>query len=140
MDSVSKERRSQIMAHVKGKDTTPELRVRSLVHRLGYRFRLHCQGLPGRPDLVFPARKKVIFVHGCFWHRHEGCPSTRTPKSRVEFWRAKLEGNAARDARQLDELKDMGWGTMVIWECEVDRIDLPERIRTFLGKGKAKVC
>lgn len=140
MDNVSKERRSQIMAQVKGKDTTPELRVRSLVHRLGYRFRLHRQGLPGRPDLVFPARKKVIFVHGCFWHRHEGCPSTRTPKSRVEFWRAKLEGNAARDARQIEELNAMAWDTMVIWECEVDRIDLPERIRTFLGKGKAKVC
>jgi DNA mismatch endonuclease, patch repair protein len=140
VDTVSKERRSQIMARVRGKDTSPELRVRSLVHRLGYRFRLHRRDLPGRPDLVFPARKKVIFVHGCFWHRHQNCPANRTPKSRVEFWTAKLDGNAARDARKMSELKDMGWDALVIWECEVDRIDLPKRIRTFLGKGKAKVC
>lgn len=135
VDSVTRQRRSEIMARVRAKDTTPELAVRSMVHRMGYRFRLHRRDLPGCPDMVFPSRRKVIFVHGCFWHRHSGCPLSRIPKTRVEFWTSKLEGNAARDAKHLGALKAKGWRALVIWECETGKIDVARRIRTFLGKA-----
>ena len=135
VDSVTRQRRSEIMALVKAKNTTPELAIRSMVHRMGYRFRLHRRDLPGCPDMVFPSRRKVIFVHGCFWHRHSGCPMARIPKTRVEFWTSKLEGNAARDAKHLEDLKAKGWRALVIWECETGKIDVARRIRTFLGKA-----
>lgn len=106
------------MSRIRGSDTKPEVRVRSLLHRLGYRFRLHVRNLPGRPDIVLPKHRTVIFVHGCFWHRHEGCRYAYTPKSRVEFWQAKFDENVARDQRQRRELEALGWAVAVVWECE----------------------
>ena len=133
VDSLTPAQRSERMSRIKGKNTKPELFVRRLVHGLGYRYRLHEKRLPGRPDLVFAGRRKVIFVHGCFWHRHEGCRLTRWPKTRLDFWGPKLEGNAARDRDVERELSQLGWDVMVIWECEVkDRAALAPRIRAFL--------
>jgi len=133
MDTLTVAQRSDRMARVRGKDTGPELVVRRLVHRLGYRYRLHQRDLPGRPDLVFTGRGKVIFVHGCFWHRHKRCALARLPKSRGEFWLPKLEGNAARDTRNVRALRYLGWGVMTVWECQLrDTKRLTERIRRFL--------
>ena len=134
MDTLSAEARSERMGRVRSRDTKPEMVVRRLVHSLGYRYRLHGRKLPGRPDLVFARRRKVIFVHGCFWHRHgESCPLTRWPKSRLEFWRPKLEGNQERDRRNERELEKIGWDALVIWECEIQRLDiLGEKIKFFL--------
>ncbi|WP_245163669.1 very short patch repair endonuclease [Burkholderia latens] len=121
------------MSRIKGKNTKPELIVRSLVHRMGYRYRLHRKGLPGRPDLVFAKRRKVIFVHGCFWHRHEGCRLARLPKSRLDFWRPKLDANAKRDKEVELRLAELGWKVLTIWECEVkEGAALASRIRAFL--------
>lgn len=125
------------MARVRSKDTKPEMQVRRLVHAMGYRYRLHDRKLPGHPDLVFKGRRKVIFVHGCFWHRHEGCGLARLPKSRLDFWLPKLEGNRLRDARKLEQLNQLGWTSLVIWECELKDICLLEkRLKTFLGWGQ----
>lgn len=135
MDTLTREQRSERMSHVRGADTKPEMIVRRLAHGLGYRYRLHRRGLPGRPDMVFPGRRKVIFVHGCFWHRHpdSACALARLPKSRLDFWRAKLEGNRARDERNEARLVEMGWGVLVIWECQLrDRGALEKKIRGFL--------
>lgn len=134
-DTLSASQRSERMGRVRGKDTGPELAVRRLVHRLGYRYRLHRTGLPGKPDLVFPGRRKVIFVHGCFWHRHPdpACKLARLPKSRQEFWLPKLEGNRARDIRNEQELTARGWGVLAIWECQVKDVErLENMIRGFL--------
>lgn len=123
------------MSRVRGTDTKPELAVRRLVHAMGYRYRLHGRRLPGRPDLVFAGRRKVIFVHGCFWHRHPdpNCKLARLPKSRLDFWRAKLEGNRERDLRNEETLKEQGWEALVIWECQLrDRDRLRDTIRGFL--------
>lgn len=123
------------MAQVKGRDTNPELIVRSLVHRLGYRFRLHVDWLPGRPDVVFSSRRKALFVHGCFWHHHTKCPGARIPKSRVGFWSSKIMANKARDRRNLAALTRQGWKYLVVWECEVRDIDsLAGRIIQFLDE------
>lgn len=124
------------MALVRGKDSKPEMIVRRLVHGEGYRYRLHRKGLPGSPDLVFPGRRKAIFVHGCFWHRHPDpdCRLARIPKSRQVFWLAKLEGNRARDLKKEGELATLGWQSLVIWECELRNSDeLRRRILRFLG-------
>ena len=123
MDSLSPEHRSEIMARVRGRDTRPELLVRSLTHRLGYRFRLAGGGLPCRPDLVFASRRKVVLVHGCFWHSHNACPNARVPKSRRAFWAGKLSANKARDRRNLGRLTRMGWSYLVIWECELASLE-----------------
>lgn len=121
------------MSRIGGKDTGPEMVVRRMVHSMGYRYRLHQSKLPGRPDLVFAGRRAVIFVHGCFWHRHAGCELARMPKSRLEFWGPKLEANAARDARKIDELRAAGWRVLVVWECElVDAAKLRSRLAEFL--------
>lgn len=136
MDTISTKRRSEVMALVRSKDTKPELVVRHLVFRLGFRFRLHYPGLPGKPDLVFPRFSKVIFVHGCFWHRHQGCKGCRMPKTRLEFWAPKLLNNARRDAAAISKLRRMGWGVMVIWECQTRSGAigvLERRIKRFLG-------
>lgn len=134
MDTLSPGERSERMGRVRGKNTKPEMLVRGLVHGLGYRYRLHGRSLPGHPDLVFRKRRKVIFVHGCFWHRHEGCPLCRMPKSRIEFWQRKLEGNKRRDETNQERLRAMGWDFLVVWECELkNRDDLANRIRNFLG-------
>jgi DNA mismatch endonuclease (patch repair protein) len=135
MDTLTPAERSARMARVKGKGSSAEMTVRRLVHAMGYRYRLHGGKLPGRPDLVFPGRKKVIFVHGCFWHRHPDpdCKLARLPKSRQDFWIPKLEGNRARDLRQLEELKALGWSALILWECELkNEAFLENEIRTFL--------
>lgn len=117
MDQLSPADRSALMSRVKGKDTRPELLVRKHLHAKGFRYRLGGCGLPGRPDLVLSKHRTVVFVHGCFWHRHPGCALARTPKSRVEFWTTKLDANKARDARVQRELAALGWHVIVVWEC-----------------------
>jgi DNA mismatch endonuclease, patch repair protein len=109
-----------MISGIRGKDTAPELRVRRFVHRAGLRFRLHVRDLPGRPDLVLPKHRSVVFVHGCFWHQHDGCVKAVMPSSNREFWQAKLEGNRARDIRHRAELERLGWTVHVIWECELN--------------------
>lgn len=126
-------KRSEIMSRIRGRDTKPELVVRRIAHRLGFRYRLHRQDLPGRPDIVFPRYRAIIMVHGCFWHRHPGCKYAYTPKTRVQFWRKKFEGNVVRDRRIELALSELGWRTMVIWECETkDHQDVAARIESFL--------
>jgi len=121
------------MSLVRSKDTKPELVVRRLAHSLGYRHRLHRRDLPGTPDLVFPKRRKVIFIHGCFWHRHSCSNGDRMPRSRVRFWRAKLQGNAIRDRRMGRKLRKMGWKVLTLWECQInDGQSLRARLVTFL--------
>lgn len=110
--------RSRLMSRVRQRDTTPEIVVRRAVHALGYRFRLHRKDLPGTPDLVFPGLRTALFVHGCFWHAHPGCKSATVPKTRTEWWRAKLQGNVARDALAESRLQAMGWQVGVVWGCE----------------------
>ena len=119
-DRLTKERRSWNMSRIRGKDTTPERRVRSMLHGMGYRFRLHRKDLPGKPDIVFVSRRVVLFVHGCFWHRHRGCKNCTTPTNNREFWTEKLEGNAARDKTNRLALSKLGWSSFVIWECETE--------------------
>ena len=126
-DIVNSKRRSEMMAGVRGRDTAPELAVRRIAHRMGFRFRVHRKGLPGRPDLVFPRHRLVVFVHGCFWHRHEGCRYASTPKSRIDFWTDKFAANVDRDARQQAALRALGWQVLVIWECESKRSAFVER-------------
>ena len=132
-DVFTPEDRAWVMRAVKGKDTKPEMIVRRLAHALGYRFRLHRKDLPGKPDLVFPGRRKVIFVHGCFWHGHECARGSRQPKQNAEYWRNKIARNVERDADNLQALERLGWQTQVIWECEMkDRDALADRLRAFL--------
>lgn len=119
MDHVSKAKRSEIMRAVKSKDTSAEVAIRRMIFRLGYRYRLHAAELPGRPDIVFRRRRKAIFVNGCFWHGHKGCSKARLPKSRIEYWRHKLEVNQNRDKKNLAELRRMGWDVLVLWQCEI---------------------
>jgi DNA mismatch endonuclease (patch repair protein) len=124
------------MARIRGRDSAPELVVRRLVHGMGYRYRLHERTLPGTPDLAFRSRRKVIFVHGCFWHRHSalGCKLARLPKSRLDFWLPKLEGNRARDEMNESKLKELAWEYLTVWECELsDMASLRRRIRSFLN-------
>ncbi len=139
-DTISKQRRSELMSRIRSKNSKVELLVRSLVHRMGYRFRLHRKDLPGKPDLVFAGRRKVIFVHGCFWHWHPdpNCKQARMPKSRQEFWRPKLEGNRRRDRENRQKLIELGWEVLEIWECEArDPEKIQSRIRAFLGPTNA---
>lgn len=125
------------MQAVRSKNTKVELFVRSTVHRLGYRFRLHRKDLPGTPDIVFPARKSVIFVHGCFWHGHE-CPRGNLPSSNVDFWEAKIQRNRERDSRSEKQLRKEGWRALTVWECETrDEDTLVKRICHFLGQGSS---
>nr|WP_280514940.1 very short patch repair endonuclease [Aureimonas sp. ME7] len=134
-------KRSKLMARVRQKDTTPEMALRRTLHRLRYRFRIHVRTLPGTPDIVFPSRRKAIFVHGCFWHRHAGCHKMTTPKTRVEFWQAKFDRNVERDASVVRMLEDMGWSVLTIWECQTEVEDEMRRLATdFLGPpGGCKV-
>ncbi|NTF17666.1 DNA mismatch endonuclease Vsr [Agrobacterium rubi] len=125
-DVFTPEKRSWVMSRIGGKDTKPEMRVRKAAHAMGLRYRLHRKDLPGRPDLVFPSRGVALFVHGCFWHRHEGCRLASTPSTNVEFWRDKFERNVQRDQRSSKLLIDEGWQPSVIWECETRKsADLP---------------
>ena len=128
------EARRRVMAANRGKDTRPELLVRSLVHGMGYRYRLHRRDLPGKPDLSFPSRRKVIEVRGCFWHQHEGCPRATMPRTRSDFWLAKFTRNRERDRENEVALKALGWEVLVIWECEAARADdLATIVAAFLG-------
>ena len=133
MDIVTPARRSEIMSRIQGRDTVPEVVVRRTAHRLGFRFRLYRKDLPGRPDLVFPRFRAIVFVHGCFWHRHDGCRFAYTPRSRVRFWTEKFRQNVARDRRTEDALRNLGWRVMVIWECETrDDAVVVQRLESFL--------
>ncbi|MGA0533487.1 very short patch repair endonuclease [Hansschlegelia sp. KR7-227] len=131
--------RSAVMRAVKGRDTRPEMVVRRAAHALGYRFRLHRKDLPGSPDLVFPSRKKAIFVHGCFWHGHDCARGARMPKTNAEYWTVKIARNMARDARVRGELQALGWETLTLWECELKNPDQPaEALSAFLGPGPGR--
>jgi DNA mismatch endonuclease (patch repair protein) len=120
-DIYTQEKRSDLMSRVKSKNTKPELAVRSILHRMGYRFRLHRKDLPGIPDLILPKFKTVIFVHGCFWHQHEGCKKATLPKQNADFWLDKLTQNIERDRRVQAELEELGWQVFTVWECEVKK-------------------
>jgi DNA mismatch endonuclease (patch repair protein) len=141
-DPLSPEERSKRMSLVRSKDTKPEMRVRRIIHAMGYRYSLHPKNLSGRPDIVFPRRRKIVFVHGCFWHQHTCAMGARMPKSRVEFWQHKLHGNKKRDAKIRRRLCAAGWSVLVIWECQttagLER--LARKLGSFLGPhpGRAK--
>jgi DNA mismatch endonuclease, patch repair protein len=128
-DKITSARRSENMRRIRSKDTVPEMRVRRLLHSLGYRYRLHDKQLPGKPDLVFPARKRVVLVHGCFFHQHSGCIDGRVPKSRQEYWGPKLERNISRDKSNRARLSRLGWRSLVVWDCETMDV---ERLKTRL--------
>lgn len=133
MDTVSPERRSEIMRSIRGKNTLPEVLLRRIVFGLGYRYRLHGSELPGSPDLVFKSRHKVIFVNGCFWHNHT-CRAGRHPKTRPEYWAARFKKNRERDARNLRKLRRMGWSVLTVWECQLlDLLRVKARVKKFLG-------
>ena len=126
-DIVDPETRSRMMSGIRGKDTKPELALRRALHARGFRYRLHDKKLPGKPDLILPKFHAAIFVHGCFWHRHEGCKHATTPATRPEFWQAKFRENVERDQRNIDALLALGWRVAVVWECEI-RKDLAEAV------------
>ena len=145
-DRVSAAKRSEIMRSVKHKDTGPEIALRKMLHRLGYRYKLHAKNLPGKPDIAFPGRRKVIFVHGCFWHGHR-CRYGRLPQSRLEYWQPKIEANRTRDARKANELRRAGWKIAVVWQCELKTSERTlKRVVSFLdergpaaAKSRAKI-
>lgn len=133
MDIVSTVRRSKMMGGIKGKNTKPELKVRRMAHDLGFRFRLHRKDLPGSPDLVFPRLKLAVFVHGCFWHRHEYCQYAYSPKTNVEFWTRKFKNNVRRDTWAREGLEAMDWRVAIIWECETaDAVELRKYLYAIL--------
>ena len=142
MDTVTPEKRSWVMSRIRSTNTKPEMAVRSMLHGMGLRFRLHGRVskrihrkgiLPGKPDIVLASRRTVVFVHGCFWHRHEGCRLVSTPKTNQEFWNAKFERNVERDKRHCLELEDMGWRVIIVWECELRSLEtLAERLQQLL--------
>lgn len=134
-DGPVSEQRSRLMARVRQRDTKPEIAVRRAAHTMGFRFRLQRRDLPGRPDLVFPRLRKALFVHGCFWHSHPGCKWATVPKTRTEYWDAKLAANRERDARVEHEVAELGWDVGIVWECETRDADLLEsRLREFLDR------
>lgn len=134
MDTLTREQRSALMSWIRGKGSRPELSVRRVAHRLGFRFRLHRRDLPGAPDLVFPRHRKVIFVHGCFWHQHHGCRRSNVPKSRVDYWGPKLSRNIVRDREAMAALHASRWSVLVVWECESTDVDaLTLKLADFFG-------
>ena len=140
MDTISPERRSENMRRIRGKDTKPELVVRRALFALGYRYRLHDAKLPGKPDLVFSKRRKVIFVHGCFWHRHENCRFCTTPASNTRFWKSKFGETVKRDKRNLEALRTLGWRVAIIWECSVAEQGaeaIAKKIAAWLQSGRS---
>ena len=137
-DPLTSDQRRLNMSRIRGADTKPEMIVRRLIHRMGFRYRLHDRRLPGAPDLVFRSRRKAIFIHGCFWHRHSDptCKLARMPKSKLEFWTTKLEGNRTRDLRIQSELEAMRWEWLVVWECELGHTEqLENKLLAFLTGG-----
>ena len=142
VDTIDPARRSENMRRIKGFDTKPEMRLRRLVYSLGFRYRLHRKDLPGHPDLVFTSKRKVIFVHGCFWHQHGSCVDGRIPRSRTEYWTPKLRRNVERDQAALLTLSEMGWKALVVWECELNGTEAMEKteaaVRDFLTETSAR--
>jgi DNA mismatch endonuclease Vsr len=137
VDRLSKSQRSQHMARIRSKNTGPELAIRRALFRLGYRFRLHINDLPGTPDIVFRNRRKAVFIHGCFWHAHKGCHLAKIPKTRTEYWRAKFLRNAKRDRSSKRKLRSMGWSTLTIWECQIAREEhVMRRLTRYLGLAR----
>ena len=134
MDIISKEKRSWNMSKIRSKNTKPELVVRSFLHKKGFRFRLHSKNLPGKPDIVLPKYKTVIFVHGCFWHRHPGCKYSYKPKSRKNFWEKKFRENTGRFMLVKRKLKNLGWKVIVVWECETNKVNCLEKITKLIKK------
>ena len=133
MDTLTPRERSERMSRIRAKDTKPELMVRRMVHGMGFRYRLHSKELPGCPDLVFHRKRKVLFVHGCFWHRHKNCGNDRPPKSKRGFWLPKLDENRKRDVKNKARLRRLGWSYCVVWECELgNREKLARRIKSYL--------
>lgn len=134
MDILTPDKRSKLMAKIRSKDTKPEIVVRSLLHAMGYRFRLHRNDLPGKPDIVLAKYRTVILVHGCFWHRHNGCPNATTPKTNYDFWQKKFSDNVARDKRNEEDLLKLGWNVITVWECETKDMDcLAARLKRELS-------
>ena len=137
MDTISQTRRSENMRRIRSAGTAPEMAVRRMAHAMGYRYRLHKKGLPGKPDMVFASRCKAVFVHGCFWHQHTapGCPITRQPKSNQSYWTAKLERHRERDLVHESRLHELGWQTLIVWECQIeaDLAEVGNRLQEFLG-------
>ena len=129
VDTISAEHRSWNMSRIASYDTKPELLLRSLLHRAGFRFRLRAKDLPGKPDIVLPKYRSVIFVHGCFWHRHPGCRNATMPSTRTEFWAAKFEGNVQRDVRNAFSLEEAGWTVITVWECDLKSDPKAEVVR-----------
>lgn len=123
IDTRTKEKRSEIMSKVRSKNTTPEILIRRLIFSMGYRYRLHVKKLPGKPDIVMAGRRKIIDVRGCFWHGHEGCKYGRLPKSRLDFWIAKISHNRKRDLENLHELENLGWSVLIVWQCELKELN-----------------
>jgi DNA mismatch endonuclease (patch repair protein) len=132
-DTVDRRTRSRMMAAIRGTNTKPELVVRSYLHRAGIRFRLHDRSMPGRPDIVLRRHKAVVFVNGCFWHRHRGCPKAKTPKSNRRFWGNKFSENVARDRRSVRKLRALGWRVFVIWECKIRPVDLGRVVQKLMA-------
>ena len=131
-DHISSDLRSRLMGRIRGRNTKPEMLIRRMVHRMGFRYRLHRRDLPGTPDLVFPNRKKIIFVHGCFWHQHN-CPRGARPTSNKKFWDIKLDNNIRRDQETMSLLEGRGWSVLVVWECEMKNLEeLEDRMKAFL--------
>ena len=138
-DNLTVQERSEIMKRVVSKGTRPELTIRKIVWKLGYRYRLNVNGIPGKPDIAFKSRKKAIFVNGCFWHRHPGCAFTRTPKSNTEFWIKKFASTIKTDQRNFEELTRLGWRYLIIWECEIKKSNLERlalKIDQFMKDGE----
>lgn len=133
VDVFTKSKRREIMSRVRARDTAPELKVRSLIHGLGYRFRLHRRDLPGNPDIVLPRLNKIVFVHGCFWHGHARCSRASLPATNVAFWREKIEGNKKRDLRVRRQLRRLGWSVLIIWQCELREPEqVEQKLQLFL--------
>lgn len=137
VDRVSEEQRSWNMSRIRGANTKPELQLRSLLHSAGYRFRLHDPKLPGRPDIILKKYRAVIFVHGCYWHRHPKCPNATTPSTRTNFWQAKFDDTVERDKRKTAELRGRGWRVITVWECELEKDPqgVLDDIRSALERG-----
>jgi DNA mismatch endonuclease, patch repair protein len=131
VDIVTPDKRSVLMSGIRSKNTRPEIAVRRVAHSLGYRFRLHRRDLPGHPDIVFPSLKKIVLVHGCFWHRHLKCKYAYCPKSNVDFWEAKFAKTLERDSRNIDKLERLGWRLLTVWECETSE---PEALRKLVKR------
>ncbi len=137
-DIVDPGKRSWIMSRVRDRDTKPEMAVRRILHGMGFRFRLHAQTLPGKPDIVLPRHRKIIQVHGCFWHQHPGCAGATRPTTRVAFWDDKLDRNRLRDARVFRELEELGWRVLVVWECETRKeLELLRMLGTFMDPERS---